>query len=115
MQWMLKLRLRVFALLVALTILVFGVVGMLSVGVVPAVGAALAIAVTVVNSMTSRLDTMTCAGCGSSIDALPAGTHGIACKGCGTVNHPFQTSEAKLAQDLSDADFNFDDEENQQA
>ncbi len=114
MRWMLKLRLRVFALLVALTILVFGVVGVLSVGVVPAVGAALAIAVTVVNSMTSRLDTMTCAGCGNSIDALPAGTHGIACKGCGTVNHPFQSNDSALAINVSDTDFNFDDEEDQQ-
>lgn len=106
MQWMLKLRLRVFALLVALLILVFGVVSVFSVGVLPAVGAAIAIAVTVVNSMTSRLDTMTCAGCGNSIEQLPAGTHGIACKGCGTINHPFNTGEAMLAMDfdLSDDD-----------
>ncbi len=92
MQWMLKLRLRVFALLVALAILVFTVVGMLSMPVLPAVGAALAIAVTMVNSMTSRLDVMTCAGCGQSIEKMPAGTHGIACQGCGTINHPFNTS-----------------------
>ena len=109
MQWMLKLRLRVFALMVALTILVFGVVGVLSVGVVPAVGAALAIAVTVVNSMTARLDTRTCAGCGQSIAQLPAGTHGITCKDCGTVNHPFNTGEPMLANDFS-FDFDEDDE-----
>ena len=115
MQWMLKLRLRVFALLVALTILVFGVVGMLSVGVVPAVGAALAIAVTMVNSMTARLDTMTCAGCGVSIESLPAGTHGIACKGCGTVNHPLMRDDVMLAQGGSDTDFNFDESEDDQA
>ncbi len=100
MQWMLKLRLRVFALLVALSILVFGVVSVFSVGVLPAVGAAIAIAVTVVNSMTSRLGTMTCAGCGNNIDQLPAGTHGIACQGCGTVNHPFNTGEAMLTMDF---------------
>lgn len=113
MQWMHKLRLRVFALLVALGILVFGVVGVFSVGVVPAVGAALAIAVTVVNSMTARLDTMTCAGCGVSIQSMPVGTHGIACKGCGTVNHPLIHDTPLLAQDQQDADFNFDDEEDQ--
>ena len=93
MLWMQKLRLRVFALLVALAILVFGVVGMLSIPVLPAVGVAITIAVTMVNSMTSRLDALTCAGCGSSIAQLPAGTHGIACKSCGTVNHPFNTGE----------------------
>ncbi len=107
MQWMLKLRLRVFALLVALTLLVFGVVGMLSMPVFPAVGAAIAIAVTMVNSMTSRLDTMTCAGCGKSIEQTPAGTHGIACPNCGTVNHPYNTgNEQYLA-----GDFMFDDED----
>lgn len=103
MQWMLKLRLRVFALLVALTILVFGVVSMLSVGVLPAVGAALAIAVTMVNSMTSRLDTLTCAGCGNSIEQIPAGTHGITCKDCGTINHPFNSGgEIMYAVDFED-------------
>lgn len=104
MQWMLKLRLRVFALLVALSFVVYGVVSIFSVGVIPAVGAAIAIAVTMVNSMTSRLDTMTCAGCGDSIEQLPAGTHGIACKGCGTINHPFNTGEAMLAMDFDNTD-----------
>ncbi len=107
MQWMLKLRLRVFALLVALALLVFGVVGMLSMPVLPAVGAALAIAVTMVNSMTSRLDAMTCAGCGNSIEKTPAGTHGITCKGCGTVNHPYNTSNEEHLV----GDFMFDDED----
>lgn len=104
MQWMLKLRLRVFALLVALSFIVYGVVSIFSVGVLPAVGAAIAIAVTMVNSMTSRLDTMTCAGCGDSIEQLPAGTHGIACEGCGTINHPFNTGEAMLAMDFDNTD-----------
>lgn len=93
MLWMQRLRLRVFALLVALVILVFTVVGMLSIPVLPAVGVALTIAVTMVNSMTSRLDALTCAGCGTSIEKLPAGTHGIACMNCGTINHPFNTGE----------------------
>ena len=103
MQWMLKLRLRVFALLVALSIIVYGVVSIFSVGVLPAVGAAIAIAVTMVNSMASRLDTMTCAGCGDSIEQLPAGTHGIACMNCGTINHPFNTGEAMLAMDFDNS------------
>jgi len=109
MQWMLKLRLRVFAIVVALIILVFGVVGMLSVGVLPAVGAAIAIAVTMVNTMTSRLNVLTCAGCGQDITKLPAGTHGIACLDCGTINHPYKAGETTLAFDASD--FNFDDDE----
>ncbi len=104
MLWMQKLRLRVFALLVALAILVFGVVGMLSIPVLPAVGVAITIAVTMVNSMTSRLDVLTCAGCGGSIEQSPAGTHGIACVKCGTVNHPFNSGGSALAFDFNDLD-----------
>jgi len=108
MLWMQKLRLRVLAMIVALILLVLGVVGMLSVPVLPAVGVALTIAVTVVNTMASRLSA-TCAGCGQSIAKVPAGTHGIACGNCGAVNHPFNTGEAQYAFDLSEEED--DDEE----
>lgn len=109
MLWMQRLRLRVFALLVALVLLVFGVVGMLSVPVLPALGVAITIAVTVVNTMTSRLSHITCTGCGGNLEHAPAGTHGIACAKCGTVNHPFNTGEGAYAFDLSDDD---DEDEN---
>ncbi len=102
MLWMQKLRLRVFALIAALVLLVFGVVSMFAVPVLPAVGVAITIVVTVVNTMTARLADMTCTGCGKSIAQLPAGTHGIACTDCGTINHPFNTGEARYAFDLSD-------------
>jgi len=99
-----KLRLRVFALLAGLALLVVTVVGVFAVPVIPAIGVAVTIAVTVVNSMTSRLGHMTCAGCGQDIAKLPAGTHGIACTQCGTINHPFNTGEPYYAFDLSDDD-----------
>ncbi len=102
MLWMQRLRLRVFAMLVALALLVVGVVGMLSVPVLPALGVALTIAVTMVNTMASRLSTMTCTGCGQSIERAPAGTHGIACADCGTINHPFNSGEGTFAFDLSE-------------
>jgi hypothetical protein len=104
MLWMQKLRLRVFALIVALAFLVFGVVGVLTIPVLPVLGVALTIAVTVVNSMTARLDARTCAGCGNSIENLPAGTHGIACNDCGTINHPFNSGETLYTGDLFDVD-----------
>jgi len=59
-----------------------------------------------VNSMTSKLDTLTCAGCGEKIEECPAGTHGIACKNCGTINHPFNTGEYFYTGDLYDDDSN---------
>lgn len=104
MLWMQKLRMRVFTLVAGLALLVFGAVSVFAVPVLPAVGVALTIAVTMVNSMTARLADMTCAGCGQSIAQLPAGTHGIACNKCGAINHPFNTGEPFYAFDLSDED-----------
>lgn len=99
-----KLRMRVFTLVAGLALLVFGAVSVFAVPVLPAVGVALTIAVTMVNTMTARLTDMTCAGCGESIAQLPAGTHGIACNKCGAINHPFNTGEPFYAFDLSDED-----------
>ena len=104
MFWMQKLRMRVFTLVAGLALLVFGAVSVFAVPVLPAVGVALTIAVTMVNTMTARLADMTCAGCGQSIAQLPAGTHGIACNKCGAINHPFNTGEPFYAFDLSDED-----------
>ena len=102
MLWMQKLRLRVFALLAGLALLVVTVVGVFAVPVLPAIGVAVTIALTMVNSMASRLEHMTCTGCGQDIAQLPAGTHGIACDKCGTINHPFNSGEPYYAFDLSD-------------
>lgn len=101
--WMQKLRLRVFALLAGLALLVVTVVGVFAIPALPAIGVAVTIALTMVNSMTSRLEHMTCTGCGKDIAQLPAGTHGIACS-CGTINHPFNAGEPSYAFDLSDED-----------
>lgn len=104
MFWMQKLRLRVFALIAGLALLAFGAVSVFAIPVIPAVGVAITLAVTMVNTMTSRLTDMTCAGCGQSIAKLPAGTHGIACTKCGAINHPFNAGEPFYAFDLSDDD-----------
>ena len=101
-----KLRLRVFALIAALAFLAFGAVSVFAVPVLPAVGVAITLAVTMVNTMTSRLADMTCNGCGESIAQLPAGTHGIACDKCGAINHPYNTGEPFYAFDLSDDEDN---------
>jgi hypothetical protein len=101
MFWMKKLRLRVFALLAGLALLVVTVIGVFAIPALPAIGVAVTIALTMVNSMASRLEHMTCTGCGKDIAKLPAGTHGIVCS-CGTINHPFNSGEPFYAFDLSD-------------
>jgi len=90
LPWLAKLRLRVFAILVALVLGVIGVVGMFSVPVWPALGVALVAAVAAVNTMTAKLSATVCAGCGQDISSSPAGTYGITCAACGTINHPYR-------------------------
>lgn len=113
MFWLQKLRLKVFALLVALTIAVITVVGMLSVPVLPAIGVALVAAVTMVNSMTTKLSAITCSGCGKDLSQAPANTYGIICPNCGTTTLPFQheqTPPMYAADDDLDTDSDSDSE-----
>lgn len=102
--WLAKLRLRVFAILVALGLGVIGVIGVFSVPLLPAIGVALVAAVTVVNTMTTKLSIATCAGCGKNISKMPAGTYGITCTNCGTINQPYNASfdTIELATDRSE-------------
>ena len=106
MFWLQKLRLRVFALLVALTIGVFTVVGVLSVPPLAAISVAVVAAVTMVNSMTTKLSAMTCSGCGKDISKIPMGTYGVTCPGCGTTTQPYNHADlpALYASDDSNAD-----------
>ncbi|MBL4810378.1 MAG: hypothetical protein JKY43_10035 [Phycisphaerales bacterium] len=92
MCWLQKLRLRVFAVLVALTFAVIGVVGLLSVPVLPAIGVALVAAYSMVNTMTTKLSAITCVGCGGDLSKSPSSTYGTVCKDCGTTTQPYQHS-----------------------
>lgn len=108
MCWLQKLRLRVFAVLVALTFAVIGVVGLLSVPVLPAIGVALVAAYSMVNSMTSKLATITCAGCGSDLSHSTSNTYGIICKNCGTTTQPYNHASQPPMMATSDEDSDSD-------
>jgi len=108
MCWLQKLRLRVFAVLVALTFAVIGVVGLLSVPVLPAIGVALVAAYSMVNSMTTKLAAVTCSGCGNDLSISSSSTYGVTCNNCGTTTLPYNYSSQPptLAsfEDESDSD-----------
>lgn len=95
MNWLHKLRLRAFAVVVASLVGALAVVGWLSVPVLPALGVALVTAAAVVNTMASRLAMPTCAGCGIDLTQTPADAHGVTCPDCGTINQHF--NESRLA------------------
>lgn len=86
MTWMHRLRLRAFALLVAMTLAAIGIASVAALPVWPALGFAVAAVALVVNRMASRLDHPTCLSCGSDLSGQPRGVHGTFCPGCGAVN-----------------------------
>lgn len=93
MNFLQKIRLRVFAVLVALTFGVIGVVGLFSVPVLPAIGVALVAAFSMVNTMTAKLSAVTCSGCGSDLSNASTTTYGIICSKCGTTTLPYNNNE----------------------
>src|SRR5688572_11483426 len=86
MNWMHRIRLRVFALLVAAALVVIGVVSVMAVPVWPVIGVAAATVALVVNRMTARLSEPVCWECGGDLAQLRAGEYGIACPQCGAIN-----------------------------
>ncbi len=103
MNWLHKLRLRAFGVVVASILGALAVVGWLSVPVLPALGVAIVTAAAVVNTMANRLAMPTCAGCGTDLAKTPAGTHGVICHECGTINQHFDESRlARIADRLND-------------
>ncbi|MEM7628019.1 MAG: hypothetical protein AAF995_01165 [Planctomycetota bacterium] len=81
-----RVRLRVFAVLLAIGLAALGVLGWTTLPALPVVGVAVVAAVAVVNTMASKLAVGVCAGCGGSIEGQPSGTYGITCETCGTIN-----------------------------
>ena len=93
MTWMYRLRLRVFAVLVALAIGVIGLVSIASIPVWPVVGMAVAAMALVVNGMTSKLSHSVCLGCGADLASQARGEHGVACPACGLIDCTLATED----------------------
>jgi hypothetical protein len=97
MNFLLKLRLRVVAVLIALGLGAAALIGWAAWPVVPVVGVALMTAVALVNTITHKLSPACCQGCGKSLAGLPAGAYGAVCPGCGAVNTQVPAAERRAA------------------
>ena len=84
-RWFSRLRLRVFAVLVAAGLAVVGVLNIVALPVLPVVGVAIITVAAVVNTVTHRLAAPTCLSCGEDLGSEPAGPHGRVCSSCGAV------------------------------
>ena len=82
-----RVRLRVFALLVASALLVIGAVSWAALPLWPVLGVAFATVAFVFNGMTSRLAEPVCWTCGHDLAELKAGEYGVMCPACGSLNH----------------------------
>ncbi|MFN0133989.1 MAG: hypothetical protein ACKVW3_15850 [Phycisphaerales bacterium] len=80
-----RIRLRVFAVLVAVGLVVIAAISWASLPVWPVVGVAFAAVALVVNNMTNRLSQPVCWGCGQDISKQHAGAYGRVCPSCGSV------------------------------
>ena len=83
--WLQKLRLRVFAIIGAVSLIV--VVGF-SLPLWAVLGAVVGTLVLTVNTMAAKLDSATCLGCGEDLTKEPAGDYGVVCPACGAINLP---------------------------
>ncbi len=86
MPWLRKLRLRVFAVLVGLTLAAIGIAGLASLPALPVVGVTITLATVMINKMTAKLAVMTCSGCAHDLTGLPTGAYGAVCPECGVIN-----------------------------
>ncbi|MCW5767670.1 MAG: hypothetical protein KIT19_03225 [Phycisphaeraceae bacterium] len=81
-----KLRLRVLAWLLGITLAGIAAVSWMALPAWPVVGVAVAIVVATVSTMTNRLNTETCYSCGHDMHDVQAGEHGRTCPSCGSIS-----------------------------
>lgn len=83
-----RIRLRALAILLGLGLAVVAMLSLTSLPAWPVVGFAVATVAVALNSVTQRLKSPVCWGCGGDIARLPSGEHGVTCPTCGTVTPP---------------------------
>ncbi len=89
--WFRRLRRTAVAATIAIAALAVATLSLTSLPTWPIVGVACLAVATAVNTIASRLSptTMMCFECGSPLDGQKAGTYGVVCASCGTINQPY--------------------------
>ncbi len=96
MEWIDRLKLKVFACLAAI---VLATVAIAATGIVlwPVIGVAVAAAVVSVAKVAQRLDHPTCFSCGHDLSNEPIGEYGTACPVCGSIHQPRRNQIDRIA------------------
>lgn len=103
MNWMHRLRLRALALLIGTALGAFALVSWATLPFWPVIGVAVAVVALAMGSMTTKLGSATCWGCGADLGEKPAGVYGVTCDSCGTINERLAALESETL-DLDDED-----------
>jgi hypothetical protein len=104
-NWFQRVRLRVFAVLVAAVLAVIGVLSWATLPAWPVVGVAIITVAAVVNSMTTRLSHAVCYQCGDALKTTETGCYGVICEGCGAINQALpQGDDRRFASGDADLD-----------
>ena len=102
MTWFHKLRLRAFAIIAGVSVLI--VIGLGSIASVPLwalIGAVVGTVVLTIHTMAARLDSPTCLACGKDLAKEPAGEYGLICPKCGSISLPRTGGHAASDEDDS--------------
>ncbi len=102
MNWMHRLRLRAFALIVGTAIGAFALVSWATLPLLPVIGVAVAVVALAMGSMTTKLGADTCLDCGEDISGKPAGVYGVICPTCGAINERLASAEPQTIDDDAD-------------
>lgn len=102
-----RIRLRVLAYVLGLTLTAVGLISLAALPAIPVIGVAFAAAAFGVNSLTSRLRMPVCHGCGQVLGDAPAGLYGVVCPHCGSLTqigeHPHMAADIETDADESRA------------
>ncbi|TVQ62395.1 MAG: hypothetical protein EA378_05615 [Phycisphaerales bacterium] len=113
--WFRRIRLRVLAVATGVALAAFALVGWASLPAWPVIGVAVAAVAVAVNTIGSRLAHSTCLGCGRDLAGLPAGTYGVACPDCGTINQRYGDHAGEQLAFIHDDDTEDADEQERHA
>ncbi|MEN0021088.1 MAG: hypothetical protein AAF747_09425 [Planctomycetota bacterium] len=86
MDWLSRLRFRVFAFLIGVTLTAVAMLSWFAWPAAVVVTGAITAAAVCVNTMTAKLRQHRCHGCGTNIEGTAAGTYGVVCPSCGAIN-----------------------------
>jgi Zn finger protein HypA/HybF involved in hydrogenase expression len=101
MNWFQQLRVRVLVVVIGAALGLFALLSWIAWPIPAIVGVTVITVAALVNTMTSKLDQVTCLSCGEDLSNEPTHAYGMVCPSCGGITQPNWDAEDL---ELDDAD-----------